>query len=88
VANPHGVWDVEIGGTTSPYRLAVTRYTRPWNLSGFPAIALPAGLTAEGLPTSVQLVAPPFAEARLLAVAHALEAELGIAARLPIDVSG
>jgi hypothetical protein len=35
----------------------------------------------------VQLVAPPFAEARLLAVAQALEAELGVAARLPIELS-
>jgi aspartyl-tRNA(Asn)/glutamyl-tRNA(Gln) amidotransferase subunit A len=88
VANPHGVWEVELGGQSRTYRLAVTQYTRPWNLAGFPAIVLPAGLTAEGLPTSVQLVAPPFAEARLLAVAQALEAELGLAARLPIDVSG
>jgi aspartyl-tRNA(Asn)/glutamyl-tRNA(Gln) amidotransferase subunit A len=88
VANPHGVWEVELGGTPRTYRMAVTQYTRPWNLAGFPAIALPAGVTPEGLPTSVQLVAPPFAEARLLAVAHALEAELGVAARLPIGVSG
>jgi aspartyl-tRNA(Asn)/glutamyl-tRNA(Gln) amidotransferase subunit A len=88
VGNPHGVWEVELGGQSRSYRLAVTRYTRPWNLAGFPAIVLPAGVTAEGLPTSVQLVAPPFAEARLLAVAHALEAELGLAARLPIDVNG
>ena len=38
------------------------------NLAGLPAIALPAGL-AGGLPVSVQLVAPPLEEARLLSAA-------------------
>lgn len=85
VAPPHGVWEVELGGRTRTYRLEVTRFTRPWNLSGFPAIVLPSGVTAAGLPTSVQLVAPPFAEARLVAVARALEQALDIAPRLGIE---
>jgi Asp-tRNA(Asn)/Glu-tRNA(Gln) amidotransferase A subunit family amidase len=45
-------------------------------------------ITPEGPPTSVQLVAPPFAEARLLAVARALERELGMAFPLDIEVQG
>ena len=88
VAPLHDVWVVEVGGQKRNYRLEVGRFSRPWNLCGFPAIVLPSGVTAEGLPTSVQLVAPPFAEGRLLAVAQALEQELGMASRLGIDVRG
>lgn len=43
------------------------------DLAGLPAVALPAGLAA-GLPVSVQLVAPPLEEGRLLAAALAFQA--------------
>ncbi len=42
------------------------------NLAGLPAISLPAGFV-DGLPVGLQLVAPAFAEARLLAAGHALQ---------------
>ena len=45
----------------------------PWNLAGWPAMVLPVGRHTSGLPLSVQLVAPPGHEARLLAVAAQLE---------------
>ena len=42
------------------------------NLAGLPALSLPAGFGA-GLPVGLQLIAPAFAEARLLAAGHALQ---------------
>ena len=46
----------------------------PFNVSGQPAIALPVGFDSNGLPTSVQLVGRPAAEATLIALASQLEA--------------
>jgi amidase len=48
-------------------------FPAPWNLAGWPAMAVPAGVSAAGLPLSVQLVAPPGNEATLLNVAAQLE---------------
>jgi amidase len=48
-------------------------FAAPWNLAGWPAMSVPAGLDPGGLPLAVQLVAPPGNEARLLAVAAQLE---------------
>ena len=47
--------------------------TEPVNLSGLPALAMPAGRSAEGLPLSVQLVGPEDGEPLLLAWARFLE---------------
>ena len=45
-------------------------YTVSANLCGIGGISLPCGWTAAGLPIGLQLQAPPFAESRLLQVAH------------------
>jgi aspartyl-tRNA(Asn)/glutamyl-tRNA(Gln) amidotransferase subunit A len=47
----------------------------PINLAGLPAVSIPAG-RSEGLPVGAQLIAPAFAEERLLSVAAALERTL------------
>jgi amidase len=58
-------------------------YAVPWNYTGQPAAAVPAGLSSEGLPMSVQLVAPPNGEPTLLSLAAQLEAERPWADRRP-----
>ena len=50
-----------------------------------PALSLPCGFTREGLPVGLQIVAPPRAEARLLAAAKALEDMLGLRGSTPIE---
>lgn len=54
--------------------------TLPASLAGLPALSLPCGLDAQGMPIGLQVIAPAFAEPALFATAHALEALLG---RLP-----
>ena len=50
-------------------------YTTVWNLLGSPAAAVPAGLDENGLPTSVQIVAPRGGDTTLLSLAAQLERE-------------
>jgi aspartyl-tRNA(Asn)/glutamyl-tRNA(Gln) amidotransferase subunit A len=48
----------------------MTRFTYPFNLSGFPAMSVPCGFDRQGLPIGLQLGAAPWQEALLLRVAH------------------
>jgi amidase len=50
-----------------------------------PALSLPCGFTASGLPVGLQVVAPPRGEAQLLAGARVLEDMLGLRGATPID---
>ena len=51
--------------------------TAPTNVTGHPAISLPAAGTASGHPVGLMLVAPHFADDRLLSVARTYEATTG-----------
>ncbi|WAX76349.1 amidase [Streptomyces sp. KMM 9044] len=57
--------------------LAWSPASYPFNMTGQPAVTLPAGLTGSGLPAGVQLVGPVGADEVVLTVAHRLETELG-----------
>jgi amidase len=50
-----------------------------------PALSLPCGFTASGLPVGLQMVAAPRGEAQLLAGARLLEDILGVRGTTPID---
>ena len=56
----------------------------PWTSCGLPAIALPSGLAESGLPLGIQMVASPFAEARLLAAAAWCESSMGVTLDPPL----
>lgn len=50
-----------------------------------PALSLPCGFTATGLPVGLQIIAPPRGEAQILAGAKVLEDILGMRGTTPID---
>jgi amidase len=50
-----------------------------------PALSLPCGFTASGLPVGLQVVAPPRGEAQLLAGSKVLEDILGVRGATPVD---
>ncbi len=56
---------------------AWTTFTGPFNILGWPAISVPAGLTAGGLPLGLQLVGKSWDEATVLRAAQAVEAGIG-----------
>jgi aspartyl-tRNA(Asn)/glutamyl-tRNA(Gln) amidotransferase subunit A len=56
---------------------------QPFNVTGQPAIAIPAGFSSEGLPLSLQLAGQPFGEAMLYRIAHAYERATGWTSRRP-----
>lgn len=49
--------------------------TVPANLTGMPAMSIPAGTSPDGLPVGVQLVAPRKADAKMLAFAKSMETQ-------------
>jgi aspartyl-tRNA(Asn)/glutamyl-tRNA(Gln) amidotransferase subunit A len=51
----------------------LTALTSPFNLTGLPAISVPCGATAEGLPVGLQIAAAPWREDRILRAARAYE---------------
>jgi aspartyl-tRNA(Asn)/glutamyl-tRNA(Gln) amidotransferase subunit A len=52
-------------------------FTRVFNLTGQPAVSVPCGLSAAGLPLGLQLAGRAGADAAVLAAAHAFEAATG-----------
>ena len=50
-----------------------TPFFMPWNLAGWPAMVVPAGIDPRGLPMTVQLVGKPGTEGQLLSLAGQLE---------------
>jgi aspartyl-tRNA(Asn)/glutamyl-tRNA(Gln) amidotransferase subunit A len=56
-----------------PRELVLLRNTRPFNVWGLPAISVPCGFTASGLPIGLQIAGPPWSEAAVLRLAYTYE---------------
>jgi aspartyl-tRNA(Asn)/glutamyl-tRNA(Gln) amidotransferase subunit A len=79
------VEDMEVtwsDGTTESVDLAMVRLTSPANLTGVPALALPVGFDANGLPIGMQVMGRPFDEGTLLDVGTAYQAATDVVGRI------
>jgi aspartyl-tRNA(Asn)/glutamyl-tRNA(Gln) amidotransferase subunit A len=68
--------ETDVDGSGDKVRALIgrlTTLTRPINLFGLPSISITCGFDPLGLPLSFQLVGFPFAEAKLLNIAHAYQ---------------
>ena len=72
-----GAATVRIGAVEEPVRNMMLRCTQTFNLTGHPAMALPCGHTADGLPIGAQLVGARDDTPALLRLAGAIEPYLG-----------
>ncbi|MDR6478886.1 aspartyl-tRNA(Asn)/glutamyl-tRNA(Gln) amidotransferase subunit A [Burkholderia sp. OAS925] len=66
----------EVNGETLDIYEVIPRNTNIFNLTGFPALMLPAGLGRSGMPTGIQIVGRPNADALCLQAGMALQAAI------------
>ena len=76
-------YPAEVAGVPMGSYLEWMRACSRISVTGCPAISIPAGLSANGLPVGLQLVARPFAERALLEVAQAVDGLTGYSRAAP-----
>lgn len=76
-------WPAEIAGRSMDTYHRWMETVMPWSMAGVPALGMPAGFTADGLPVGVQLIGPPGGDRRVLEVALTHEAATDWSARRP-----
>ena len=80
---PHDARSVTIDGREVSLMGALISATCPFNVTGQPALTVPCGFTATGLPIALQIVGKPFDEGTVLQVGHAYEVHTSWHARRP-----
>ena len=80
---------VEVDGVAvGPTQPGLTGFVYPFNLTGHPALAVPAGFASDGLPTSVQIIGPRHADSGVLRLGGLLEQARPWADRRPSLATG
>jgi aspartyl-tRNA(Asn)/glutamyl-tRNA(Gln) amidotransferase subunit A len=77
---------VRIDDAEACLRVYPRQARQPFNVTGQPALAMPAGFTKDGLPLSLQLVGHPFQEAMVYRIAAAYERATGWIKRHPPEL--
>ncbi len=75
---------VELNGERVPTFASFIRNTEPGSNAAIPGVSIPIGLSSTGLPIGLELDGPAGSDARLLAVALALEGIVGVKSKPPI----
>jgi aspartyl-tRNA(Asn)/glutamyl-tRNA(Gln) amidotransferase subunit A len=77
-ATPSAAFGVGEKGGADPIEMYLNDvFTVTVNMAGLPGIAVPAGLSAEGLPLGLQLIGRPFDEATLFSLGEVIERAAG-----------
>jgi aspartyl-tRNA(Asn)/glutamyl-tRNA(Gln) amidotransferase subunit A len=72
-APAYGTESVTMGGRAWDITDILTLCTRPWNVTGHPALSVPCGFSRGGLPIGLQIVGRHFDDATVLRVGHAYQ---------------
>lgn len=77
-ATPSAAFGIGEKGSADPIEMYLNDvFTVTVNMAGLPGIAVPGGLSADGLPLGLQLVGRPFDEETLFSLAHVVEQAAG-----------
>ena len=77
-ATPTAAFGIEAMAMASPIEMYLNDiFTVTVNMAGLPGIAVPAGLSAEGLPLGLQVIGKPFDEAMLFRAGRVIEDAAG-----------
>lgn len=82
-APPYGSKDADLGGRIVPILAAINALTVPANVTGMPALTVPAGFGNGGLPIGLQLMGGPGADATVLGAGRAFETLVDCVDRTP-----
>jgi aspartyl-tRNA(Asn)/glutamyl-tRNA(Gln) amidotransferase subunit A len=83
---PFGAPKAEVGQQGQAWFDAIreiTRFTYCWSFAGVPALSVPCGFDVNGMPLSMQIAAPWFAEAITLRLGHAYQGQSSHHNRMP-----
>jgi aspartyl-tRNA(Asn)/glutamyl-tRNA(Gln) amidotransferase subunit A len=75
---------VQRGSSTEHVGVALTRFTRHFNITGLPCLSIPCGFTSDGLPIGMQIAGRAFDEVTVLQSAHAYEQDTRWFERRPV----
>ena len=77
--------ETDLGGVPDAEQAiqAITRFMRPVNFLGLPALVVPAGQSRSGLPIGMQLIGRPFGDETLIALGRSFQTATDHHRRIP-----